>query len=254
MAGAPSAAEAGFRLTQSLAEAGELEIGEAHSPFYWLNRSTPCPDVAREWLPKLLQLDQLRVHLVAVRAAYEAVGVVFGPGEADAHLTIEELDALAAGDDLVAVVIDHISSTSGSLDPESAYRSIAAMPEVLAIVWAAWWLEAEWSNGGFNQYFWNSSGQFAIEAVAALDALGRPERADLVRSATDTYVNRTPELQPLRDDDSLEAWSASYELEAFDELDERFASLTRATPISVDINLYLRTNLAEVATALEART
>src|SRR5947207_15596575 len=35
-----------------------------------------------------------------------------------------------------------------------------------------WWVEAEVNNGGFHQYYWNSSGDEANEAVTALERTG----------------------------------------------------------------------------------
>ena len=46
-----------------------------------------------------------------------------------------------------------------------------------------WWLEAEVLNGGFHQYFFNSAGDGALRAVAALDTLGAPSTAGILREA-----------------------------------------------------------------------
>lgn len=46
-----------------------------------------------------------------------------------------------------------------------------------------WWLEADVFNGGFHQYFFNSSGDGAPSALVALDALGAPLTAGILREA-----------------------------------------------------------------------
>jgi hypothetical protein len=47
-----------------------------------------------------------------------------------------------------------------------------------------WELEAEVNNGGFHQYFFNSSGRHAPEIASLLDAIGASHCAELVRQAT----------------------------------------------------------------------
>jgi hypothetical protein len=48
-----------------------------------------------------------------------------------------------------------------------------------------WELEAEVNNGGFHQYFFNSSGRHGPEVAALLDTIGAANCAQLVRQATD---------------------------------------------------------------------
>jgi hypothetical protein len=50
-------------------------------------------------------------------------------------------------------------------------------------------LEREVNNGGFNQYFFNSSGNFAHETIASLNAIGALKTADLLQRA----INQFPE-------------------------------------------------------------
>jgi hypothetical protein len=59
-----------------------------------------------------------------------------------------------------------------------------------------WWLEVEVFNGGFHQYFFNSSGDGAPEALAALDTLGASTAARILRDAlaelgSDPYIRDT---------------------------------------------------------------
>lgn len=51
------------------------------------------------------------------------------------------------------------------------------------IVFSVWRLEAEVNNGGFRQFFWNSSGDLAEETVDSLMKLGAPETASIVQAA-----------------------------------------------------------------------
>jgi uncharacterized protein DUF4375 len=53
-------------------------------------------------------------------------------------------------------------------------------------------LEREVNNGGFHQYFLNTSGNYAREAHAALVALGAPAMADLLAQAMDQFPSPGP--------------------------------------------------------------
>ncbi|MCX2740256.1 DMP19 family protein [Pontibacter anaerobius] len=44
-------------------------------------------------------------------------------------------------------------------------------------------VEREVNNGGFNQFFWNSSGDYAHESLAALEVIGAKKTADIIRRA-----------------------------------------------------------------------
>jgi hypothetical protein len=48
---------------------------------------------------------------------------------------------------------------------------------------AAWWLAMEVSNGGFSQYFYNSSGDSALLALQALEQSGAEETRSLLSKA-----------------------------------------------------------------------
>lgn len=50
-------------------------------------------------------------------------------------------------------------------------------------------LEREVNNGGFNQYFINSSGEYAHETVLALKAIGAVKTANILQQAIDRFPN-----------------------------------------------------------------
>ena len=61
------------------------------------------------------------------------------------------------------------------------YGALSAPEQVFLSVWE---LEAEVNNGGFHQYFWNSSGALTDHACKALQAIGATKAAALVAQAT----------------------------------------------------------------------
>ena len=48
-------------------------------------------------------------------------------------------------------------------------------------------LEREINNGGFNQYFYNSSGDFAHETITSLRAIGAGKTAGILQKAIDQF-------------------------------------------------------------------
>jgi hypothetical protein len=60
----------------------------------------------------------------------------------------------------------------------SGYASLSSAEKTLYVIW---WLEAEVNNGGFDQYFFNSAGDNARDVPPALERIGAPVTAALVR-------------------------------------------------------------------------
>jgi hypothetical protein len=55
-----------------------------------------------------------------------------------------------------------------------------------------WWFEAELNNGGFDQFFDNSTGNHAVHTVSALDRIGATTCANIVRRACALFPDSTP--------------------------------------------------------------
>lgn len=55
------------------------------------------------------------------------------------------------------------------------------------VVFVARYVELEVNNGGFSQYFYNSSGDFYDEAVNALEEIGAIKTAEICQKAIDAY-------------------------------------------------------------------
>jgi len=52
-------------------------------------------------------------------------------------------------------------------------------------------LEREINNGGFNQYYFNSSGNYANETIDALNKIGANKTAEIVEKANSEFKNGT---------------------------------------------------------------
>jgi hypothetical protein len=65
-------------------------------------------------------------------------------------------------------------------DQESFFSTTAVMPRSVVLLYAAHFCLSEVHNGGFLQFFWNSTGLIAPEAVDGFMAIGMPKLASLL--------------------------------------------------------------------------
>ena len=99
------------------------------------------------------------------------------------------------------------------------------LPDGFRAVYATWWVEAEVNNGGFNQYFWNSAGAFAHDAVDGFDLIGAPALARLTERAIAIRAKDEARMAAFEQRDTIEAFSESYEGNPLNELDDEFYKL-----------------------------
>jgi hypothetical protein len=104
-------------------------------------------------------------------------------------------------------------------------RVLSHLDLAFSHVYATWITEAEVYNGGFNQYFFNSSGRLAPEAAEGYVTIGSPERALIVRTAMERVLGHSETLASAWSERTLEAFSESYKLEIFADLDEAFFAM-----------------------------
>jgi hypothetical protein len=100
----------------------------------------------------------------------------------------------------------------------------ALAPGVRAL-YVTWLVDGEVNNGGFNQYFWNTRGELAEEAVTGFMLFGAAHHAALMQEAIQARAQEAPEMERFREDNTLESFSESYEHTKLGELDEKFYEL-----------------------------
>ncbi|BBO27696.1 hypothetical protein AltI4_20840 [Alteromonas sp. I4] len=96
-----------------------------------------------------------------------------------------------------------------------------SLSEVETTILSVWLLEADVNNGGFNQYFWNSSGDFANQVLGSLHKIGAVETAGIVKAALANFPNSTPPTNRKERQNTLEALEESGALK-LDSLDSEF--------------------------------
>ena len=107
-------------------------------------------------------------------------------------------------------------------------RSIKDVPVRAVHLFAVHWLHSEVCNGGFWQYFHNSTGTSAPEAVDGFAAIGMPEVSTLIANA----MRKLGEPYPGEKEERVEIVGARDNRMDFDELDRAFYDLAATSDFS----------------------
>ncbi|MGN6438005.1 MAG: DMP19 family protein [Agriterribacter sp.] len=91
-------------------------------------------------------------------------------------------------------------------------------------IYIIWCLEAEINNGGFNQFYYNSSGQYAELTPDALILVGALKFADLTARANQVYKKEREKIVT-HQDGTLEGFSKSYDDNPLNKFDNEFYDL-----------------------------
>ena len=114
-----------------------------------------------------------------------------------------------------ALVIDTFSAIDEKCEYGDAMKKLNEHERIFYITQT---LEQEVNNGGFSQYFYNSSGNFANEAVHAFTQIGALKTAEICKKAVAVFNGQVPV-----DRDERENLLESLDCEDFfDECDNAF--------------------------------
>ena len=131
---------------------------------------------------------------------------------------IQNLDGLLTSDDSNGSIIE-LDNFIGELCDYGDELDKLTEPQKLFYINQN--LEREVNNGGFNQYFINSSGNYAHETILSLKAIGADKTASILQQAIDQFPNKTV---PKDRDERTEIVEQIEEVadEVWDELDQKF--------------------------------
>jgi len=99
-----------------------------------------------------------------------------------------------------------------------SYEELTTPEKVFVSIWE---LESEVNNGGFHQYFFNSSGDNARHCVSALESIGAMNFAALVKQANSVFENGEPPADSGIRQPQIEKFSDDQK-KFLDELDQKF--------------------------------
>ncbi len=111
-------------------------------------------------------------------------------------------------------------------------------------LYVTWLVEGEVNNGGFNQFYFNSSGQFSGMAVDGFRLFGANKFADLMQRANTTYESIKDDLQKFNDG-TIESFSKSYENNPLSEIDRLFYQIYQEENLSQFRIKYIRSHTEE---------
>ena len=137
-------------------------------------------------------------------------------------LTKEIIDE-TSNDNLLQIVFDNLSAKQSD-DLSTEYEQITSLNKSKQAIYVIWLLESEVNNGGFNQFYSNSSGEFYALTPDALKLVGAEKFADLVKKANAIFKIENKKITEFQDG-TIEGFSKSYENNPLNEMDDIFYEL-----------------------------
>jgi hypothetical protein len=135
----------------------------------------------------------------------------------------EQILDTTSEDNLLQVVFDNLSSKQPT-DYKKEYETVLSWNKSRQAIYMIWVLEAEVNNGGYNQFYFNSSGQFYKQLPDALKLVGANKFADLTKRANDTFEKENPKITQ-HQDGTIEGFSKSYDDNPLNKFDDEFYDL-----------------------------
>ncbi|MCB9334947.1 MAG: DMP19 family protein [Flavobacteriales bacterium] len=149
------------------------------------------------------------------------------------NLTQEIIDTIS-DDNLIQTVYDNIELIGDEKKLSNGQKAI----------YSIWWVEAEVNNGGFNQFYFNSSSKYSQMAYDGFKLIGAVKFAELMNTANNLYEENKEELAKY-DDGTLQGFSDSYDDNPLNELDTKFYKLYDEEDLYALQIKYIRSNVNE---------
>lgn len=135
----------------------------------------------------------------------------------------EQIIDTTPDDNLLQVIFDNLSKKQ-SADYEKEYETVMSWNESRQAIYMIWALEAEVNNGGYNQFYFNSSGQFYKHLPDALKLVGANKFAKLTKRANYTFEKENIIITQYQDG-TIKGFSRSYDNNPLNKLDDEFYDL-----------------------------
>lgn len=155
----------------------------------------------------------------------------------------EEIINATSDDNILQVVFDNLSEKLPD-DFEKEYQTVISWNKSRQAVYMIWVLDAEVNNGGFNQYYFNSSGKFYKHLPEALRLVGARPYAELVDRANQTFENEKEKITR-HQDGTIEGFSKSYEDNPLNNFDNEFGNLYETEDLNQILIPFIRNNIPE---------
>jgi hypothetical protein len=113
--------------------------------------------------------------------------------------------------------------------PEEFARTFARVPRPAGLLYAAHFCQSEVCNGGFDQFFSNSTGVLAPEAIEGFKTIGQDFVAEIIQEACSLFGEPFPRERSLRQS-KLEAIDSKL----LDSLDQKFYGIIHSENAGFD--------------------
>ena len=135
----------------------------------------------------------------------------------------EQVIETTSDDNLLQVVFDNLSEKQPD-NYEKEFEIVMSWNKSRQAIYMIWALEAEVNNGGYNQFYFNSSGQFYKYLPDALRLVGANKFADLTEKANKIFETENDKITK-HQDGTIEGFSKSYDDNPLNDLDTEFYEL-----------------------------
>lgn len=204
-----------------------LECGHAQEvqPVIQANPMKPSPEEAKRKFEELLKTASPELQQLFRDLEKKAREAPVRPRLTQVNqATLLAIPAADLDSSLVDYVYDRMDGKIGAAVP------LTSLPRGLQVFFVSYLVEAEVMNGGFSQFFWNSSSQYANLVPAALRELNATDAALVFEKAQVVAASEDSMRTRLKAERTLEAFSRSYQETRLETFDAPFCKLAEGFP------------------------
>ncbi|EOR94147.1 hypothetical protein ADIARSV_2681 [Arcticibacter svalbardensis MN12-7] len=132
----------------------------------------------------------------------------------------EQIIDTTSDDKLLQLIFDNLSEIQ-STDPAKEYETVMGWNKSRQAIYMIWGLEGQVNNGGYNQFYFNSTGQFYKHLPNALKLVGANKFADLTKRANGIFEKENSKITQ-HQDGTMEGFSKSYDDNPLNKFDDEF--------------------------------
>lgn len=144
----------------------------------------------------------------------------------------------SSGFDFAWFVLEPMSEYIGDLKGELKKGKTLSYGQKALYYW--WYVDAQVTNGGFTQFYFNDYGKYVPTIINAMKYIGDENMAELVNRSYEIYLKENKKIKDARLG-GMEAFSNLYkEITDFDELDNEYYEINEVT--MKNIENYIRKN------------
>jgi hypothetical protein len=154
--------------------------------------------------------------------------------------TIDDFELSLAAYELICEPLDRLKM-------EKAQEQVRRLPILIRPLYTTLILQSEVENGGFNQYFWNSSGKLASEAFDDLVSIGAKLHAALFKQAITIEKKESATMSLFKKRQTWDAFAESYKHTDLNSLDSEFYKLEKLDNLR---SAHIKKHLLEIQAVL----